>query len=137
VPVRSRIARTSAMIAAWPFVRMEIAHLRVPSALSARQFRCGADSIGRICWWRLPAENGAATVGVRAIKLFRNEVRDGGTVGMPFKLSGLHVQPPQRTKFFITAKLRFLHGRFEHLNRLVVDLERHREWVSILAAVCN
>ena len=50
---------------------------------------------------------------------------------MPFKLSGLLVQPPQRTKFFITAKLRFLHGRFEHLNRLVVDLERHREWVSI------
>ena len=56
---------------------------------------------------------------------------------MQFKLSGLLVQPPQRAKFFITVKLRFLHGRFEHLDRLVVDLERHREWVSILAAVCN
>ena len=74
---------------------------------------------------------------MRAIKLFRNEVRDGGTVCMPFKLSGLLVQPPQRAKFFITAKLRFLHGRFEHLDRLVVDLERHRKWVSVLAAVRN
>ena len=74
---------------------------------------------------------------MRAIKLFRNEVRDGGTVGVPFKLSGLLVQPPQRPKFFITAELRFLHGRFEHLDRLVVDLERHREWVSVLAAVCK
>ena len=41
---------------------------------------------------------------MRAIKLFRNEVRDGGTVCLPFKLSGLLIQPPQRTKFFITAK---------------------------------
>ena len=56
---------------------------------------------------------------------------------MPFKLSGLLVQPPQRAKFFITAEFRFLHRRFEHLDRLIVDLERHREWVSILAAVYN
>ena len=68
-----------------------------------------ANSIGRICWWRLPAENGTPTVGMRAIKLFRNEVRDGGTVCVPFKLSGLLVQPPQRPQFFITAEFRFLH----------------------------
>ena len=74
---------------------------------------------------------------MRAIKLFRNEVRDGGTVCVPFKLSGLLVQPQQRAKFFITAEFRFLHGRFEHLDGLVVSLERHREWVSVLAAVCN
>ena len=30
---------------------------------------------------------------MRAIKLFRNEVRDGGTVCVPFKLSGLLIQP--------------------------------------------
>ena len=46
---------------------------------------------------------------MRAIKLFRNEVRDGGTVCVPFKLSGLLVQPPQRPQFFITAEFRFLH----------------------------
>jgi hypothetical protein len=48
---------------------------------------------------------------------------------------GLIVQAPQCTEFFIAAELRFLHGRFEHLDRLVVDLDRHRKWMSVLSAM--
>jgi hypothetical protein len=49
--------------------------------------------------------------------------------------TGLIVQAPQCTEFFIAAELRFLHGRFEHLDRLVVDLDRHRKWMSVLSAM--
>ena len=74
-------------------------------------------------------------MGMRAPELFHNEFLDGWTGGMPFELTGLLVQPPERAKFFITAELRFLHGRLQHVDCLVVDLERHREWVSVLAAM--
>ena len=63
--------------------------------------------------------DGAATVGMRAAKLFRNEFLDGWTGGVPLELTGLIVQAPQCTEFFIAAELRFLHGRFEHHDRLV------------------
>ena len=69
-----------------------------------------ARSLSEEFYWRLlPAENGTSTVGMRAIKLVRNEVRDGGTVCVPFELSGLLVQPPHHPQFFIMAELGFLH----------------------------
>jgi len=74
---------------------------------------------------------------MRATKLFRNEFLYRWTSGVSLELTGLLVQPPQRANFFITAELRFLHGRFEQLDCLVVNLERHREWVSVLATVCK
>jgi hypothetical protein len=72
---------------------------------------------------------------MRAAKLFRNEFLDGWTGGVPLELTGLIVQAPQCTEFFIAAELRFLHGRLEHLDRLVVDLDRHRKWMSVLSAM--
>src|ERR1035437_1996315 len=100
-----------------------------------RKLRHGSDAIGGICWRRVPAENGAATLGMRATKLFRNEFLDGWTGGLALELTRLIVQAPQRAKIFITAELRFLHGRFERLDRLVVDLDRHRKWMSVLSAM--
>ena len=60
-----------------------------------------------------------------------------------FQSAGRHMlQPPrlivealQRRQLFLAPKLRRLHGRFQHADRFVIDLERHRVGVSVLAAV--
>lgn len=74
---------------------------------------------------------------MRAVKLLGDKILDGRTAGMALKLAGLLVQPPQGPKLFIPAELRLLHGRLQHLDGLVIDLDGYRKRTAVLSAMSN
>jgi len=54
---------------------------------------------------------------------------------MALDLSSLVVEPFERAELFRSAQFCLLDRRFHHLNGLVIDAERHREWMPVLAAM--
>jgi hypothetical protein len=72
---------------------------------------------------------------MRKLTLFGDQRFHGETVSMAFKAPGLLVKPLQRSELFLVSEFRLLHGRFQHADGLVVDLERHRERMAVLAAM--
>ena len=54
---------------------------------------------------------------------------------MALELSSLVVKPFERAEFFRSPQFCFLDRRFQHLNGLVVDAERHRKRMPVLSAV--
>src|ERR1700722_16721474 len=52
-----------------------------------------------------------------------------------FERARLRIEPTDCRKTIAVAQLRALHGPFEHTDGFIVDVQRHREWVAILAAV--
>ena len=53
----------------------------------------------------------------------------------PVTRARLRIEPTDCRKTIAVAQLRALHGPFEHTDGFIVDVQRHREWVAILAAV--
>ena len=56
---------------------------------------------------------------------------------MALELAGLFIEALQRAEFFIASELRFLDGRLQHVDGLVIDLERYRKRMTIFAAMCE
>src|SRR5438105_10342122 len=69
---------------------------------------------------------------MRERALFGNQLLNRWTARVALKFAGLLVQPSQSAEFFILFKLRLPDGRLQHVDRLVIDLERHREWIPVL-----
>src|SRR5436309_952998 len=69
---------------------------------------------------------------MRERALFGNQLLNRWTARVALKFAGLLVQPSQSAEFFILSKLRLPDGRLQHVDRLVIDLERHREWIPVL-----
>src|SRR5271165_282602 len=87
------------------------------SGLPAQGLRLGGiDVAGRR---RLPSEDAAATVGVRAVPLFGDQLFDGWACGGALEPPGLLVQALDRPELFVAAELGAVHRGFEHLDRLV------------------
>src|SRR3954468_6761198 len=51
------------------------------------------------------------------------------------ELACLIVQPLERAKLLLATELSLLHGGFHDTDRFVIDLDRHRKRVAVLAAV--
>jgi len=45
------------------------------------------------------------------------------------------IEPPNRRKFLVATQLGLIHSGSHHLQRPVVNAQRHREWMSIFSAV--
>ena len=71
---------------------------------------------------------------MREIALFGYQLFHGGTGSVAFELAGLFVEALQRAELFIASELRFLNGGLQHVDGLVIDFQRHREGMTILAA---
>ena len=69
---------------------------------------------------------------MRKLALFGDQLLDRWTARMAFKPSGLFVQPLQCAEFFVLSQLGLQDSRLEHVDRLVIDLERHREGMPVL-----
>jgi hypothetical protein len=52
---------------------------------------------------------------------------------MTLESTGLCIQPLQCEEFLLLSELRFLNGCLEHLDRSVIDAQRHRERVTVLS----
>jgi hypothetical protein len=74
---------------------------------------------------------------MRTIALFGYQLFYGGTASAAFEVPGLFVEALQRAEFFVAPELRFLNGGLQHADGLVIDFERHREGMTILAAECE
>src|ERR1043166_4223909 len=85
--------------------------------------------------WRLPAEYASAPIFVRTAALLGEVRREGGAACMPLQPPRLRVQAADRGELFVIAELRLADRALQHADRLVVDLERDREGVAVLAAV--
>src|SRR5262245_15532817 len=80
-------------------------------------------------------EDGPAAVGGRALALLCNELGHARPGGMALELPRLRVEPLQGVKLLFAAKLGIADRGFQHPNRLVIDAQRHRERVPVLAAM--
>lgn len=69
------------------------------------------------------------------LALVRDEVFRRHALGAALELAGLRIQALQRTKLLIAPKPGFAYRGFQHADGFVVDLERHREGMAILAPV--
>ena len=67
--------------------------------------------------------------------LFGDHVRQWRTGRAPFDLPRLVVEPLQRGEPIVLTELRLLHRRLHDPDRLVIDLERHGERMTVLAAM--
>ena len=74
---------------------------------------------------------------MRKIALFGNQLFHRGTASAAFEVPGLFVETLQRAELFIATELCFLNGRLQHVDGLVIDFERNRERMTILAAECE
>ncbi len=67
--------------------------------------------------------------------LFGDQRLDRRRRGAAFEQPRLRVEALQRGKFFVAAELGLGDRRLQHGDRLVVDLDRHRERMAVFAAV--
>src|SRR5260370_1194697 len=88
-----------------------------------------------LCGRRLGAKHAASAVGMRHRKLLRSEEGEGGPLHMPFQLASLRVEALEGCEFFLRSQLRFLDGRFQNTEGVIVDFQRYREGVPVLAAM--
>src|SRR4051794_38793956 len=82
-----------------------------------------------------PVENGTTTELARAVTFagdVRVEIRAARGV---FERAGLRVEARKRGELVVVAELRAVDGATERAQGFVVDLERHRKRVAVLAAV--
>src|SRR6516165_111280 len=84
---------------------------------------------------RLPAKDAASAMRVRIPPLSIEQLRKGWTGGAAVKPARLIVEAPQRSEFFFAAKPGLRDRRFQDPDRLVIDPDRHRKGMAVLAAV--
>jgi len=72
---------------------------------------------------------------VRIPPLSIEQLRKGWTGGAAVKPARLIVEAPQRSEFFFAAKPGLRDRRFQDPDRLVIDPDRHRKGMAVLAAV--
>src|ERR1700730_4572622 len=84
---------------------------------------------------RLPAKDAAAAVCVRSLELGGYQPLQGRTLGHVLQPSRLLIKLPQRKQRVRLIELRLVDRATEHVDGLVVDLERDRERMTVLAAV--
>ena len=90
---------------------------------------------GRAFRGSLPSEYASAPVGVRVPPLLRDQRLDRGTAGAALKPAGLIIETLQRAQFLLSSQPRLLNRRLQHLDGLIIDADRHRKWMPVLAAV--
>jgi hypothetical protein len=83
----------------------------------------------------LPAEDAASAIAVGKPPFFGHERVEARLRIVPFDAACLIVQPPDRCKFLLTAEPGVPDCRSHHPDRLVIDLQRHREGMPVLAAM--
>lgn len=99
---------------------------------SARGFRArGLD--GR----RLGAKDASAAILVRSRPFVGEQGLDRRSGSVPLQLPCLFVQAPDRRQLFGLAEFGFLHGGFQHVDGTVIDLQRHRIGMPVLAAMSD
>src|SRR5689334_803899 len=77
--------------------------------------------------------HGSATIEIRVLALFADELFPGCAGSMLFQHSRLRIQPPDRRKLLAVSQFRFAHRGFQCSDRLVIDCNRDREWMAILS----
>src|ERR1700722_7285094 len=81
----------------------------------------------------LPAEHAAAAVGMREPPLFGDHIDDRRSGRAALDPAGLVVEPLERGEPVVLAELRLLHGGLHDGDRLVIDLQRHREGMPVFS----
>src|SRR5438445_1064524 len=89
---------------------------------------------GHLVRGRFPTEDTAAAKQMRLVEFAGDNFLQAGAGDVSLDLPRLIVEPPQRADLLFASKPGFLHSGFQHADRLVIDLERNRERVPVLAA---
>src|SRR6266702_4343866 len=71
---------------------------------------------------------------MRAAALLRDQRLDRRACGMAFEPAGLEIEF-QRAQLLVGSELRIADRRLQHAKGLVIDPQRHREGLSVLAAM--
>src|SRR3954462_996545 len=69
------------------------------------------------------------------LNLLGDQLFDRRTHRNTFERPGLGIEPLQRAKFLVAAKLRLLHGRLQNANGFVIDFNRYGIGMPVLAPV--
>src|SRR5215831_6032553 len=80
-------------------------------------------------------EHGLPAIAVRAGALVGDQRIEAGAAGMALERARLSIEAAQGTELLVAAESGALDRRFEHADGLVIDLERHRERLAVLAAM--
>src|SRR6266700_626751 len=72
---------------------------------------------------------------MRAAALLRDQRLDRRACGMAFEPAGLEIEAFQRAQLLVGSELRIADRRLQHAKGLVIDPQRHREGLSVLAAM--
>jgi hypothetical protein len=81
------------------------------------------------------SKDGSAPIQMRPLSFLRDQLVNGGTRSVSIEQSGLFIEPPERAQFLLPSELCRMNGGFQHAYRLVVDTQRHREWMPVLPSV--
>ena len=84
---------------------------------------------------RLPSKNAAAAKGMREPPLLGDQIRQGRSGRASFDPPGLVVEPLDRSEDVVPPEPGLLHRRLHDVDRLVIDPERDREGMAVLAAM--
>src|SRR5438128_228150 len=81
------------------------------------------------------AEDGPPAIGGRPCPLARDEAVKGGPDSIALEEPRLAIEARDCAQFLVAAELGLADRRFEDADGLVIDFERYRERVAVLAAV--
>src|SRR5215471_8418169 len=108
--------------------RLDHHRLGVIAALSAGGFAGNRRS-------SRPPKDRTALVGLRKPPFLCDKLLNGTTRSASFEETGLLIEPLQRAQLLLASEFCTPNGGLHHTYRLVIDPERHREGMPVLAAV--
>src|SRR4051794_26907222 len=83
----------------------------------------------------LPSKHAATAVKVRALALLRDQLRNVRAAGNTLELPRLIVEPLERAEFLVPPEPGILHSRFQDADGFVINPERNRIRMPVLAAM--
>ena len=107
-------------------------YIRIPALDAATVRTLDSLGLGHIA---LPSEHRAAVERRRCRAFGGDEGFQRWAVGGSLQPARLVVETLQRAHLFVASKFCVLHRRFQHADGLVVDLDRHRVGMPVLAAM--